>query len=509
MSEPASTPRPPAPTGIDWRTLHIWQIQPLRDIMLIAAVLGVAYLGYLLSIVTVPLLLALLLAYLVEPVVSRVTRSGHLSRPFVAAALIIIALLAVATPVVLGLGVGALQGAGYVQQQASNIQSLVRSVEKPADAELESRLPGPNWIKLRDWIVDIKAEADMARATGNRGATDPAETPSPRPSPGPTTPQGSPPAPSTEPASPPVITPPTTTTTPEPNGPPENAERRSSRSAVLAYQGIEWAVQSIQKHGTELGATLLKTSAGAITGGFGVVSWLFMLGFGAFLTSFFFFFVCCEYERVVKFLKDAMPEQNRERALLLASKMDRAISGFVRGRLTICAVLVAYYTLAYWAIGTSVPLILGPVVGLLTLIPYVSGIGVPVAILLLFLQPADNSIQSQMLWIVGAPIVVYAIGQFIDDYILTPRIQGQNTGMDTPTILFASIAGGVLLGFYGLLLAIPIAACVKITIQEVVWPRFKAWREGKAADPLPLPTAPSAAVVNAIRPPGSPPVTPS
>ncbi len=502
MTEPGPTPRP----GIDWRTLHIWQIQPLRDVMLIAAVLGVVYLGYLLSIVTVPLLLALLLAYLVEPVVRRITRSGHLSRPFVAAALIIIALIAVATPVVLGLGVGALQGAGYVQQQAANIQSLVRSVEKPADSELEARLPGPNWIRLRDWIVDIKAEADMARATGNRGSAEPAPSPAQTPGTSPNTPRSpeSPP-PTVDPAIPPVATPPAG----EPHAQPPNSERRSSRSAVLAYQGIEWAVQSIQKHGTELGATLLKTSAGAITGGFGVVSWLFMVGFGAFLTSFFFFFVCSEYERIVKFLHGALPEQNRERTLVLAGKMDRAISGFVRGRLTICAVLVAYYTLAYWAIGTSVPLILGPIVGLLTLIPYVSGIGVPVAILLLFLQPADSSVQSHLLWIIGAPIVVYSIGQFIDDYILTPRIQGQNTGMDTPTILFASIAGGVLLGFYGLLLAIPIAACVKITIQEILWPRFNAWRDGRIADPLPLPSAPAHAVVDALRPPGQPPVTPS
>ena len=89
-------------------------------------------------------------------------------------------------------------------------------------------------------------------------------------------------------------------------------------------------------------------------------------------------------------------------------------------------------------------------------------------------------------WIIGAPALIHGAGQILDDYILTPRIQGQSTGMDTPTILFASLAGAVLAGFYGVLLAIPVAACVKIALQRLFWPRFKAWAAGRASDPLPL-----------------------
>ncbi len=58
--------------------------------------------------------------------------------------------------------------------------------------------------------------------------------------------------------------------------------------------------------------------------------------------------------------------------------------------------------------------------------------------------------------------------------------------MDTPTILFASIAGGALMGVYGLLLAIPVAACLKILLRELFWPRFKAWSEGEEKDFLPI-----------------------
>jgi predicted PurR-regulated permease PerM len=70
--------------------------------------------------------------------------------------------------------------------------------------------------------------------------------------------------------------------------------------------------------------------------------------------------------------------------------------------------------------------------------------------------------------------------------VLTPSIQGRSTHLATPTILFASIAGGVLAGFYGLLVAIPVAACVKILLDEVFWPRFKGWVHGQEPDFLPI-----------------------
>ena len=63
-------------TFVDWRTMRLWQIQPLRDVLVILSVLGLLYLGWRLSIVTVPILLAGALAYLFEPLVKRMTAGG-------------------------------------------------------------------------------------------------------------------------------------------------------------------------------------------------------------------------------------------------------------------------------------------------------------------------------------------------------------------------------------------------------------------------------------------------
>jgi len=94
--------------------------------------------------------------------------------------------------------------------------------------------------------------------------------------------------------------------------------------------------------------------------------------------------------------------------------------------------------------------------------------------------------QQQWWWIVFAPVAVYVGAQLLDDWLLSPLIQGKTTGMDTPTILFASFAGGALGGVYGLLLAIPVAACIRILLKEVFWPRFRAWGKGKERDFLPI-----------------------
>ena len=71
-----------------WLDRHLWQIQPVRDLLVIAAVFGIFWLGYKLSVVTVPLLLAVTLAYVFEPLIKRMTRAEWMSRQGAAAAII-------------------------------------------------------------------------------------------------------------------------------------------------------------------------------------------------------------------------------------------------------------------------------------------------------------------------------------------------------------------------------------------------------------------------------------
>lgn len=416
------------PTGQDWRKLHLWQIQPLRDAMVIAGVLGLLWLGYALRVVTVPLLLAMTLAYLFEPLVGMAEARRWLSRKVSAGLIILLAGALILVPVVVGGSFAAAQGVKVTQRLVTNADTLIRSVDNPDNEELRAQLPGDAWRDARDYLVKERARS-KARDEGV----------------------------------------------------PDAAHGEMSDLARVLELGIGWARANAQT----IGKQILSAGGGAVGAAVGTVNWIVGAAFGAFLTAFFFFFICTGYGRVIEFWRGLVPEKRRGRVVDLLGQMDRVIAGFVRGRLTIAFILMLYYTLGYWIVGVPAPLILGPAVGLLTLVPYGAGIGVPVAMVLMWLDPASG-VRGEWWWIIGGVLAVHGVQQVLDDYVLTPRIQGKTTNMDTPSILFASIAGGVLAGFYGLLLAIPAAACVRILLREVFWPRFKAWSEGKAKDLLPI-----------------------
>jgi predicted PurR-regulated permease PerM len=249
-----------------------------------------------------------------------------------------------------------------------------------------------------------------------------------------------------------------------------------------------WIGERIRDNAETLGKRALEAGGGAIGGAVSVFGSIGAIVFGAVLTAFFFFFFVTSWGKVTSTWQELLPRSNRHRVLYLLGRMDKVIAAFIRGRITVCVCMVVLYTLLYWFIGVPAPFVMGPITGLLTLVPYAAGLSAPIAMLMMWLAPgADvDSFRQQWWWIVGAPLVVLAIAQALDDWVLTPLIQGKATDLPMPTIIFASIAGGSLAGFYGLLLAIPIAACIKILVEEIVVPHVKAWAKGERVDLLPV-----------------------
>lgn len=451
----AGKPKDNPPRDVDWRTLHLWQIQPVRDLLVLAGAFGLIWLGYMLSPVTVPILLALALAYLFEPLVQRVTRRGWISRQGAALAIIVGIGVVVVVPVSLGLGFAVLQGVRLVAKIGDNTGKLIESVQGATEADRKAafdKLP-KGWEPISEGLNELRLQVERERRRRAEAAIAP------------------PPA-------------------DEQAKPAADEPEVATEMDVAIYEGldiiIKWVRNNAQTVAKEVGQRVIGGGAQALSAVIGFFGSVAVLAFTGCLTAFFFYFFSTGYGRVLAFWESLIPERKRGRVFDLLNQMDRVIAGFIRGRITICAILAVYMTLAYWLIGVPAPLILGPAVGLLFIVPFVHGLGIPIAMLLMWLEPAAGGWQREWWWILLAPVGVYVIAQLLDDYVLTPRIQGKATGMDAPAILFASIAGGVLAGVYGLLLAIPVAACIKILLHEVFWPRFKAWSEGKEEDLLPV-----------------------
>lgn len=454
--------RPAAP--IDWRRLHLWQIQPLRDVLVILCIVGLVYLGYVLSIVTVPLLLALLFAYLFEPVVGWLTSRTRMRRQTAVTSILVSVVLFAVVPVVIGAGFAFVQVAGAATFVASNSRDLLESVraETPeARRAAFDKLEGPGWRSVSTWLSDLNESVNQSRAAD---AT-PVEA---APDAGSATEEGV-----DADHDLPLI------------GIPFGESGRKGTYRVAEFV-LGWIKDNSEAIGAAVGKRAIGTGSDAVNAALRAVGSVGYVAFTAFITGFFFFFISTGYGRVLEFWKGLIPERKKGVAIDLAAKMNAAVSGFVRGRLTIAAIQSVVFALGYLLIGVPGWIILGPLVAFLSIVPYAALIGVPISIVLLYLHPNPITFQDTIWWTLAAPVALYVAGQALDDYVLTPAIQGKSTGMDTPTILFASLAGGALAGVYGLLIAIPVAACIKILLQEVFWPRFKRWAKGKEADFLPI-----------------------
>lgn len=426
--------------------MHLWQIQPVRDVLLLLGVFGILYVGYLLSPLTVPILLALLLAYLFEPLVQRLTRISWVNRSMVAIAIIVAAFVLVVVPAAIGVGYGALSAASSVENAARQAMAVQRVVRSEDPSQGLDELKGV-WRTAAEYALEVLEERRLRRGGEVEIAADL-------------------------------------------DGAEEDPYEVLLDDAVPAGQrivvsGIIYAVdwseanwQAIRDQLIRGGLTLLRTTLGGVKA-------VGLFGFGLFLTAFFFFFFCVGFGKLLSFTEQFIPREHHQRTIELLKKMDGVVSGFVRGRLTICVIQCVLFSVGYLIVGVPAAVIVGIGVGVLALVPYLALVGIPVSIVLMALDPGEG-FRGAWWWIVLAPTAVYVITQALDDYVLTPMIQGKATGLDTPTVLFCALAGGILAGFYGLLIAIPVGACVKILLTELVWPRVLEWARGERADPLPI-----------------------
>ena len=430
-----------------WASLHLWHMQPVRDVLLGLGIFALILLAQRASVVTVPLLLAILLAYLFEPVIVWSMKKFNLARRTSVIGIIVAVVAFVVLPAFLGTTYAVGQLVTFATDTVDDIQSVNKALDMNEDEDPKAwvaKNTSSPWPWIYDQIILSKADDVVPNASAIDPATDPV----------------------TDSAIAPAADP---------------AEDQGTAIGEVFSIATQWFADN-QKQVTQ---TATGVGVNAVNSVLSLVGAFFGLGFLAFVTTFFFFFTATEWIGLQRFGTNLLPDKNRDTIIDLLVKFDRVISGFIRGRITIAFIQAIVFSIGFFLIGVPGAFILGPVVAILSIVPYLALVGVPIAVVLLWLQ-GHTGLRGEIWWVLAAPTVLYFLGQALDDYLWTPLIQGKSTGMDTPTILFASLAGGALFGIFGLLIAIPIAACVKILIQEIFWPRFKEWAEGRAADPLPI-----------------------
>lgn len=172
------------------------------------------------------------------------------------------------------------------------------------------------------------------------------------------------------------------------------------------------------------------------------------------------FYVLYDWHKMIAVVDNWVPRRNRETVRELAREMDRAIAGFVRGQAGVGLVLGAFYALTLTLAGLNFGFLIGMISGLISFIPYVGSL----TGLLLASVVAIAQFWPEWKWILLI-IAIFFSGQFIEGYILQPKLVGESVGLHPVWLMFALFAFGYLLGFVGLLLAVPIAAALGVLIR--------------------------------------------
>jgi predicted PurR-regulated permease PerM len=170
--------------------------------------------------------------------------------------------------------------------------------------------------------------------------------------------------------------------------------------------------------------------------------------------------------RVTRTVYRLVPRSRRARAGLLIDEIFARVGGYVLGNV-ITSVIAAVGTLIWLEIfGVPYPLLLSVFVGFMDLIPIV---GSTVAGIIVALVALTVSVPVAL-----GTTAFYIVYRNLEDYLITPRVMNRTVKVSGLVTVIAVVVGGALLGIIGALIAIPIAAAIKLILEEVTFPRLDA-----------------------------------
>ena len=164
------------------------------------------------------------------------------------------------------------------------------------------------------------------------------------------------------------------------------------------------------------------------------------------------FFFLRDWDVFVERAAALVPRDHAPTVSRLARESSEVLGGFLRGQLLVMLILGVLYALGLLAVGLDLGILIGVLAGLLTFVPY---LGPATLAVLGGIAAVVQFGDWQHLVGVG---VVFAVGQVIESYWLTPKLVGDRIGLHPVAVIFAVLAGGTLFGFLGMLLALPVAA---------------------------------------------------
>lgn len=189
--------------------------------------------------------------------------------------------------------------------------------------------------------------------------------------------------------------------------------------------------------------TFLSSTAGFI---WSLVSWLIVL--------LYLIFIMLDYERLTLSFRQLVPYSQRKKVFRIFDDVKMAMNRYFRGQFIIAFTVGVLFSIGFVIVGLPMGVVFGLFIGILNMVPYLQLISIPICFLLCLVGTVSGAGDFWvLLW---ESLAVYVVVQLIQDLLLTPKIMGKAMGLNPAIILLSLSIWGCLLGFLGLIIALPL-----------------------------------------------------
>ena len=245
-------------------------------------------------------------------------------------------------------------------------------------------------------------------------------------------------------------------------------------SSTLTGQQIQKAVNDFVSRGS---SWLVDNGRSLLSGGAQLLNFFSLLV----ITPVVAFYMLVDWTKMTNALDSLLPLEHRAALRAVAAEINVALAGFIRGQSLVCLLLGGWYGVGLTLIGLDFGFLIGVIGGMLSFVPYIGSLTVLVLSLIVSLVQGWPSLKLFFL-----ALGVVGFGQFLESYVLSPKLVGESIGLHPVWLMFALLAFGELFGFTGLLVAVPMAAAIGVLVRHFV----KIYRAsplylGHTAEPAP------------------------
>lgn len=218
---------------------------------------------------------------------------------------------------------------------------------------------------------------------------------------------------------------------------------------------------------SKMGAGVQKVFSGSIS----VLGGVLMI----FLVLLYMVFILVDYDKIVRGFPDLIPPKYKKTVLMVGNDMKQAMNRYFRGQALVVLCVTVLYSTGFAIIGLPLGILLGIFIGILNFVPYLQILGYIPALLLCILKAVATG--GNFWWIALSAIIVLVAVQIIQDGFIVPRIQGKMSGINPALILLSLSVWGILLGFIGLIIAIPLTSLLMSYYDRVILQQKNLYQE--------------------------------